>query len=148
MAGRLILLCGLPGSGKTTTMETLDAVGLSADGWMRALGADLWDQATRGRVEALQWELAQELVLRGETVAVDWGVWSRRERDRLRTWCRDHDVEVELIFLDEPMEVLWQRVDARNGGPGETTITREHLEMFARELFDRPTGEELDLFDD
>jgi len=101
----------------------------------------------RGRVEALQWTLAQELVLRGETVALDWGVWSRAERDQIRTWCREHGAGVELRFLDEPMDVLWARVDARNGGPGETTITREHLEMFDRDLFERPTPEELALFD-
>ncbi len=128
-------------------MATLDAVRLSADGWMRALGADLWDQVMRVRVESLQWSLAQELLLRGETVAIDWGVWSREERDRLRGWCRDHGVAVELRVLDAPMDELWRRVDARNGAPGETTITREHLEMFARELYERPTPEELELFD-
>lgn len=129
-------------------MATLDAVCLSADGWMRALGADLWDQAMRAKVESLQWSLAKELLLRGETVAVDWGMWSRAERDRLRGWCREHAVAVELRVLDAPIEELWRRVDARNGGPGETTITRGHLEMFARDLFDAPPPEEQALFDD
>lgn len=45
--GRLILLCGLPGSGKTTPAERLEravpAVRLCPDEWMSDLGIDLFD---------------------------------------------------------------------------------------------------------
>jgi hypothetical protein len=66
---RLILVCGLPGSGKTTRARALEArlgaVRLAPDEWMDALGFDLYDEAARGRVEALQWELARALLARG-----------------------------------------------------------------------------------
>ena len=61
VSGRVILLCGLPGSGKTTEARRLvtegGAVRMCPDEWMHALDIDLWDQPARGRVEALQWSL-------------------------------------------------------------------------------------------
>ncbi len=53
---RLIIVCGLPGSGKTTHAEqveqNLGAVRFCADEWMEALGIDLWDAAARERIAA------------------------------------------------------------------------------------------------
>jgi predicted kinase len=58
---RLIIVCGLPGSGKTTRAKLLEArhgaVRLSADDWMDDLGLNLWDEGSRARIEALQWKL-------------------------------------------------------------------------------------------
>ena len=50
--GRLIVLCGLPGSGKTTVARELANVGairLCSDEWMAALEIDLYDEAYRRR---------------------------------------------------------------------------------------------------
>jgi predicted kinase len=89
---RLIIICGLPGSGKTTRARWLEAhVGaacLDPDEGMAALALDLWDEAARARVEALQWALARTLLSRGLTVAIEWGTWARAERDALRTGAR------------------------------------------------------------
>ena len=66
MPGRLVLVCGLPGAGKTTTALQLVAeqggVRFSPDEWMHELGIDLLDQPARGRIEQLQWQVAQELL--------------------------------------------------------------------------------------
>jgi len=67
--GRLVVLCGLPGSGKTTTAvrlaEELCGVRLCSDEWMTGLGLDLYDEPARARVDALQQDLALDLLRDG-----------------------------------------------------------------------------------
>jgi predicted kinase len=148
----VILLCGLPGSGKTTLArrlaDDLGAVRMCPDEWLRALGIDLWDQAARARVEALQWSQTLDLVRHGLTVVVEWGVWSRAERDVARAGARQVGAAIELRHLDVPLDELWRRLEARNAraGPGDAVIDRASLESWWR-LIERPTAEELDLFD-
>ncbi len=59
---RLVLLCGLPASGKTTlARELADAYGavrLNPDEWESALNIDPFDEAFQVRLEAQFWELA------------------------------------------------------------------------------------------
>ena len=97
---RLIIVCGLPGSGKTTHAEQLAALHggfrLSADDWMGVLDINLWDGDARDRIERLQWELAQDLLRRGQTVIIEWGTWGRSERDALREGARARGAAVEL----------------------------------------------------
>src|SRR5689334_1803647 len=90
--GRLIILCGLPGSGKSTLARSLEAslgaIRMSPDDWMEALGINLYDEAARAKIEALQWTLAQQLLSRGLTVTIEWGTWGHSERETLRLGAR------------------------------------------------------------
>ena len=91
-AGHCIVLCGLPGSGKTTYAHQLvgerAAVRLCSDEWMASLGLDLFDEPARARVDALQQSFAVELVARGLTVVYESGGWTRAEREALRARVR------------------------------------------------------------
>jgi adenylylsulfate kinase-like enzyme len=76
---RLVLLCGLPGSGKTTLAKRLEheipAVRLCPDEWMADLGIDLFDERTRDRLETRFWDHARELLRLGQTVILEFGFW-------------------------------------------------------------------------
>jgi len=67
-ATRLVLICGLPGSGKTTLAKQLaaetKAVRLCPDEWKHDLGIDYYDDEARVRLEGRLWRLGQELLAR------------------------------------------------------------------------------------
>lgn len=144
----LTILCGLPGSGKTTEADRIvDATGamrLSADDWMVRLGSSLWEEDLRDHIEQMQWQLGQELLEQGVSVVVEWGTWGREERDRLREGARALGVRVELRVLDAPDEELWRRISAR--AAEDPPITREHIAAY-RAAFQTPTAGELALYD-
>lgn len=145
---RLIIVCGLPGSGKTTHAKLLQArlgaIRLSPDEWMDALALDLYDEARRERIEALQWQLGQELLALGLTVIIEWGTWGRSERDTLRLGARALGAAVELHYLSAPVEVLFDRIQRR--GAEKPLIERDQLLRWV-ETFQEPTPEEIALFD-
>ena len=149
--GRLILLCGLAGAGKTTLAKQLEAQGavrMCPDEWLDALGFDIHDKDARVAVEALQWDLAQALVLRGLTVVDECGVWQRWERDLRHTWARDHGATVELRFLDAPVDVLAARVAERNRTlPEGAPRIDPALVAFWDGRIERPDADELALYD-
>ena len=151
---RLVLMCGLPCSGKTTLARRIEAITgslvLSPDSWMVQLEVDLWDEPFRGRLERAMWGLTQELLVRGVSVILDSGYWSRSERDEMRLRSRELGVDVELRYLDETMDKLARRVEARNGTSewkGTSPITRAHLEHWMSS-WEPPDTAELDLFDE
>jgi predicted kinase len=149
----LVLLCGLPCSGKTTLARQIEAttgaVVFSPDDWMVELQVDLWDEPFRGRLEQAMWGLALEMLARGLSVVLDYGYWSRAERDEKRLAARQLGVDVELHYLDVPIEELLRRVEKRNGSGiwrNAAPITRGHLERWS-EMLERPESTELALFD-
>ena len=125
---RLIIVCGLPGSGKTTLAKWLEgklaAVRLAPDEWMDALSIDLYDEESRTKVEALQWKFGQELLKRGLIVIVEWGTWGRSERDAVRLGARALGAAVELHYVSAPADVLFERIQ-RRGRENPPTITPE-----------------------
>jgi predicted kinase len=145
---RLIIVCGLPGSGKTTLARQLEsrlgAVRFSADEWLDALSLNLYDEERRGRIEALQWKIGQALLARGLIVIIEWCTWGRSERDTLRLGARALGAAVELHYLSAPADLLFERTQRR--GLESPPIERDALSRWV-EIFQAPTPEERALFD-
>jgi predicted kinase len=144
----LIIVCGLPGAGKTTHARRLEAergaIRFCPDEWMKSLGLDLYDEAARERIEALQWSIGRQLLARGVSIVIEWGTWGRSERDALRDGARALGAGVELHYLHGSPETLFERVQRR--GMESPPITRADFEKWIAS-FEEPTAEEAALFD-
>ena len=145
---RLIVVCGLPGTGKTSHALEIErvagAIRFSADDWMDDLGCDLWDEDMRARIEALQWRLAQRLLKRSLAVVIEWGTWGRDEREALRSRARELGATVELHYLHAPVDTLDERIQSR--ARESPAITRSQLATWA-DQFETPDEAERESWD-
>ena len=145
---RLIVVCGLPCSGKTTLAKVFEsrlrAVRLSPDEWMDSLSLSLYDEERRGKIEALQWKFGQKLLAFGLTVIIEWGTWKKPERDTLRLGARALGAAVELHYLSATADVLFDRIQRR--GMEKPPLERDAVSRWF-EIFEAPTPEEMALFD-
>lgn len=152
MKAKLMLICGLPGAGKTTLAHKLaqetSALLLSQDQWKAALGIDYYADEPGERLINRLKELAWELLEHGQDVIMEFGFWPRVERDELRNRARENNIAVELYFLDVPVEELQRRLTIRNveGGFGIVPIGHSKLDEYVQ-VFEPPDSAELALFD-
>jgi predicted kinase len=120
----LHVMVGLPGSGKTTRAKAIalqtGALRLSPDDWhLRLFGQDLHlpdHDARHEAIEGLMRELAFDLLRRGLDVIVDFGLWTRAERDALRAEVTAFGASMVLHPCDAPLVALFARIQTRTGG--------------------------------
>jgi predicted kinase len=152
MVGRLVVITGLPGSGKTTLAvelaASMPALRMCPDDWMMAAGIDLWHDAVRARIEAFQLSLSLDLLRAGNNVIIEWGVWAREERDALWAAARSIGSTIELRYVSAPPEELWRRIVDRNleGRWASRPITRDELDEWAA-IYESPTADEIAKYD-
>ena len=145
---RLFLLCGLPGSGKTTLAKEIErdapALRLTPDDWLHHLHFDGYDETARARVEALQWDVAARALQLGMNVVIDFGFWSKEERNDFRARANALGAQTELRFLDVPRDELLRRLKLRNAAlpPGTFHVAEARLDEWLG-IFQPPSAEEL-----
>jgi predicted kinase len=152
-AATMTLLIGLPGSGKTTLAKQLEAerraLRLTPDEWMSSLFNTNEHEGKRWVLESeMLWSIAARALQLGNNVILDYGCWSREERELFRTRTQELGAHAELIVLDLPLERIWQRLESRNAlAPANTfQVTPEELEAWDK-LFERPAADELAGYD-
>ncbi|HET7055471.1 MAG TPA: ATP-binding protein [Thermomicrobiales bacterium] len=146
----IILICGLPGSGKTTLANQLarvrPALRLGEDDWMVQLFAspDGHGEDQREAIKRVQWAIATNVALLGIDVVLDWGFWSRRERDDYRARAATLDIPTELRFLDVPRDELIRRLAVRDADrpPATFAVAEADLNRWW-DAFERPGADEL-----
>lgn len=132
----LHMICGLPGSGKTTLAHRLErdvpALYLNADVTLKTLqgngrGPDL--DVLRDRVEAMLESVALRVLELGTNVVLDNGFWARAQRRELRARVEAIGCTARIYYLDVPLEVLWRRIELRNLDPDNTSFPIDYDEL-------------------
>ena len=148
---KLVLFCGLPGSGKTTLAKELSekyqAIRLNTDEWMADLGFDPNYDRMHIKLQNRLWELAKELLSNGQDIILENGLWTKKERDDKRRDAKEIGVDTEMHYLDVPLEELKRRLESRNNNSahGQATVSNEVIEKFST-IFEAPDKIELELF--
>lgn len=107
---RVIVLVGLPGSGKSTYVEQLGATALSSDAVRRLLADDETDQTIHPQVFAtLRYLLRRRLALGRPATYLDATHLTRRERRPYIRLGRLLACRVEAVYFDVPLEVCRER---------------------------------------
>jgi predicted kinase len=126
---RIVVLVGLPGSGKSTYIERAGGNGLSSDAIRKLLADDETDQTIHARVfQTVRYLLEQRLEIGRPLTYIDATNLTREERRPYIEIGRAHDCEIEAVFFNVPLEVCRERNARRNRVVPEQAM----LQMAAR----------------
>ncbi len=116
---------------------------LTPDEWLWTLfGGDRERaDAHRASIEGLQWEVAARALGEGADVVLDWGFWSRAERDDYRLRARALGARTEVRFLHATAAELRERLAARRGIAGAFRVSEDELISWS-DAFEPPAPDE------
>jgi predicted kinase len=119
---KLILMVGLPCSGKTTKAKQLekeyDLIRFTPDAWqIRLFGQDAEDAEhdhRHSKIEQIMLELAYKLLKKGVSVLLDFGFWAIEERTYLKNKAEELGVGFAICYCECSQDKLIERVQERN----------------------------------
>src|ERR1039457_4330855 len=107
---RIVVLVGLPGSGKSTYLEKMGVRGLSSDGIRKLLSDDETDQTIHVRVfETLRYLLGQRLAIGRPGTATDAPNRPPEERRPPLEIGPAGGPGVKAVFFDVPLAICLER---------------------------------------
>ena len=152
---KVIMTCGRICCGKSTyarkIQENRNAVILSIDDMTLAMfpeGAGEMHDTYVYRAEKYLLALSLQILRSGTDVILDWGLWTRAQRDRLRAFYTEHGVKNEIHYLRLSPEEWERRIRKRNaqqnGGEPQAYFVDEGLLRKVESIFEEPSDTEID----
>jgi predicted kinase len=110
LRSKIILLIGLPGSGKSTWVDRQRAVALSSDSIRELLADDATNQSIHPRVFAtLRYLVRQRLAIGRPVTYIDATHLTPEERQPYAQIAAWYGADLEAVFFDVPLDVCIQR---------------------------------------
>lgn len=154
---KVIMTCGKICSGKSTYAQKLskeyNAVILSVDEITLALfGQDVGDKHDDyvARAEKYFFEKSVEIVNVGINVILDWGFWTREERNQARDFYNSHNIKNEFHYIDISEKTWKERIQHRNSMVLSNKTNAYYVDSGLVEkfnsFFEKPYPDEIDVW--
>ena len=145
---KMLVMVGLPGSGKTTWAKELAAVHralrLTPDHWMIPLFGDSMADGKRFVLEGRLISVALQALSLGTSVVLDFGLWGRDERSALRWLARSAGAACQVVYLPVDKDIQLARIAHRQEAEPHQTFPMSEADVDAwREQFEVPDAAEL-----
>ncbi|MDE6149007.1 MAG: ATP-binding protein [Ruminococcus sp.] len=154
---KVIMTCGKICSGKSTYAKQISsknkAVLLSVDEITLALfGQNCGDKHDEyvAKTEKYLFDKSLEILQIGVNVVLDWGFWTKAERQYAKEFYKSKNIQCEFHFIDVGNEIWHQRLNKRNNavleGKTNAYYVDENLARKFDHIFEIPSKDEIDVW--
>ena len=154
---KVFIMCGKLCSGKSTyankIRQTHNAVILSIDEIMLSVfGSDAGEKHDYyvEKIKDYLYKKSLEIAGSGINVVLDWGFWTKKEREFARDFYSSRNIDFEFYYLDVDADERSRRIEKRNQSilnhESDAYFVDEGLAEKFESIFEIPTKDEIDIW--